>query len=259
MPCENYNKLRRLLLVFEDPKFPSVGPQLRLMRLLGLWQPLSSRFAMLKKIIFYLVIGLIFSQYLKSLIKFDYASLKLILQYAPFHVGIIKAGFLKKDHKIWEDLVNYTSGLERSQLSESDPKIYKIINQHINWNRIVTYFFWTLAIVTNIVLFEAPYFNGYIMLQNETQNFVTFDVYTPFSGDQPFSYFANLTIQAFMGIIISAYTVSWDMLVVSLMIFFTCQLRVARYNCANLIDRENHEESHKNLVDFHQHYINLVR
>lgn len=237
-----------ILKFLEDPEYPSIGPHLKLLGLTGLWHPnrksLTGRF---KQFLFYIIITFFFSQYLRSFIKFDTDSLKLILQYAPFHMGILKSCLFQKDYKKWELLFSYMSSVERSQLAKKDPKHYKIIHTYITRNRKVSYFFWTLAFFANFSIFSEPY----------QKNTIMFDGYTPFHHEPP-GYYISMSIQTVLGNIVSAYVVGWDTLVVSIMIFFAGQLKITCLYCRTMIDTLNLNKSHRNIAECHRFHTTLV-
>lgn len=248
MSDENVSKLRKILKFFEDPEYLPLAPNLNgLMGLSGLWHPNRSIGTIIKHVLFCITVGLFLSQYIKGIIKFDYASLKIILQFAPFHLGVLKACHFHKNYKFWKDFITYTGTLEQKQLSEED--VNKLVNNYINQNRYVTYFYWSMSFCTTVSMFSELY-------QHPAEdNFALFDFYTPFR-DQHYAYIA---LQITFGYIASAYVVGWDTLIVSIMIFFSGQLKIAKYYFKNVIDIDNKEISHKNIVEFHQYYVTLIK
>ncbi|XP_022834239.1 odorant receptor 49b-like, partial [Spodoptera litura] len=247
-----------VLKFLEDPEYPSVGPHLKLLGFTGLWHPnrqtLIGRF---KQILFYVTITFFFSQYIKCFIKFNADSLKLILQYAPFHMGIVKSCFFQKDYKNWELVIDYMSSVERKQLAKNDKKHDDIIHEYIKRNRKVSYFFWALAFFSNFSIFTEPYQKNQINENGTSIYLKIFDGYTPFDNEPPGYYFSML-IQTVLGHIVSAYVVGWDTLVVSIMIFFTGQLKITCMYCRLAIDALNSTRSHENIAKCHRFYTTLV-
>ncbi|KAL0840679.1 hypothetical protein ABMA28_015875 [Loxostege sticticalis] len=242
----------------EDPRYPSVGPHLRLLGLTGLWHPnLKSRITRFKQYLFFVTIAFFLSQYVKCLIKFDPIYLKLVLQYAPFHLGIVKSCFFQKDHKKWESLIDYISAVEREEISDGKRQSNEIISEYIKRGRKVTYFFWGLAVVSNISIFTEPYQKNQINVNGTSVYLCVFDGYTPF-GEVPPGYYASMFIQTVLGHIVSAYVVGWDTLVCTIMIFFAGQLKISRLNCTNVIDTGNADINHKNIVKCHNFHTTLV-
>lgn len=82
-----------------------------------------------------------------------------------------------------------------------------------------------------------------------------FDVYAPFIK-QPYTYGV---LQHMMTSIIGCSIVGWDTLVVAVLIFFNGQLKIAKHCGSKVVDSKNSEISHKNIADFHQHYITLAK
>lgn len=252
------SSILKFLKFLEDPQYPSIAPHLKLLGLTGLWHPnLNSVTGRFKQILFYVTITFFFSQYVKCFIKFNSDSLKLILQYAPFHLGILKSCFFQKDYKKWQLLIEYISSVERSQLAKSDPKRDEIIHGYIKRNRKVSYFFWALAFFSNFSIFSEPYQKNQINVNGTSIYLNIFDGYTPFSNEPP-GYYFSMAIQTVLGHIVSAYVVGWDTLVVSMMIFFAGQLRITCYYCRTMIDATNLNKSHLNIVECHRFHTTLV-
>lgn len=247
--------LSNVLSFLEDPRYPSVGPHLFLLGFIGLWQSKQSKF---KQYLFYITISFFLSQYLKCVIKFHHGDLKLILQYAPFHLGIIKACFFQKDYKKWEQIIDYISSVEREEIENGDKKKMEIINEYLKRSRRVTYFFWGLAFFSNFTIFSEPYQKNQTNINGTTEYLKIFDGYTPFSEEPP-GYYFSMFIQTVLGHIVSAYVVGWDTLVITIMIFLSGQLRIMRLNCANIVDVGNIEESHNNILKCHRFHVTLVK
>lgn len=256
MTAKLSNWIKKILNVLEDPKYPSVGPHLRFLGLAGLWHPIKTPLTNLKLVLFYITITFFFSQYVKCLISFNPDSLQLILKHAPFHMGIVKACFFYKDYKSWEKLIEYTSDVEHSQLAKNEDPVNNIIKSYILRNRIVSYFFWALAFLSNITIFSEPYQQN-IIIENGTSTYLyIFDGYTPFSKEPP-GYYASMFIQTVLGYTVSIYVICWDNLVVSLMIFFAGQLKIVRYYCVHVI--KDNTDSHQNIAELHSFFITIIK
>lgn len=251
--------ISNVLGFLEDPRYPSVGPHLRLLGLIGLWHPnINSKITRFKQYLFFITIAFFFSQYIKCIIKFEPSYLKLILQYAPFHLGIVKSCFFQKDHKKWESLIDYISALERKEIAVGKKYSNAIITEYINRGRKVTYFFWGLAFFSNISIFTEPYQKNQINQNGTSVYLKIFDGYTPF-GEVPPGYYASMLTQTFLGHIVSAYVVGWDTLVCTIMIFFAGQLKISRLNCVNVADIKNERITHYNIVICHRNHTTLVK
>ncbi|XP_047020273.1 odorant receptor 49b-like isoform X1 [Helicoverpa zea] len=250
--------IMQIFKFLEDPAYPSVGPHLKLLGFTGLWHPnrhtLVGRF---KHILFYITISFFFSQYIKCFINFNASSLKLILQYAPFHMGIVKSCFFQKDYKTWQQVIDYMSSVELAQLSKSNKEQYKIIYDYIKRNRKVSYFFWALAFFSNFSIFTEPYQKNQINVNGTSIYLNIFDGYTPFQKEPP-GYYISMLIQTVLGHIVSAYVVGWDTLVVSIMIFFAGQLKITCLRCKMMIDVTNPMKSHLKIAECHRFHTTLV-
>ncbi|CAD0198489.1 unnamed protein product [Chrysodeixis includens] len=250
--------IRNFLSFLEDPDYPSVGPHLKLLRCTGLWQSsVKSTLNRFKQFLFYVTIIFFFSQYIKSCIHLNPDSLKLILQYAPFHMGIIKSCFFQKDFKNWKRLIEYMSAVELKQLGAGYKNCDQVINEYIIRNRKVSYFFWALAFFSNFSIFSEPYQKNQVNVNGTSVYLNIFDGYTPFSKEPP-GYYISMSIQTVLGHIVSAYVVSWDTLVVSIMIFFAGQLKITRIYCINMIEANNSTKSHHNIAECHEFHSALV-
>lgn len=254
----NKLSIRYVFSFLEDPEYPSVGPHLKLLRATGLWHSsVKSFLSVFKKFLFYFTISFFFSQYIKCFIHLNPEPLKLILQYAPFHMGILKSCFFQKDFKNWKRLIEYMSTVERKQLEGEKKDCETVINDYINRNRKVSYFFWALAFFSNFSIFSEPYQKNQVNVNGTSVYLNIFDGYTPFSKEPP-GYYASMCIQTFLGHIVSAYVVSWDTLVVSIMIFFAGQLKITRIYCMRMIEPKNPTKSHHNIAKCHEFHTALV-
>nr|CUQ99415.1 Olfactory receptor 35 [Manduca sexta] len=250
--------IEKILSFLEDPRYPSVGPHIRLLSLTGLWHPdLKSPKSRFKIIIFLVTVAFFLSQYVKCIIKFNTDDLKLILQYAPSHMGIIKTCLFQKDYKIWEELIDFISSVELKQISRKDENLDKVMKAYIRRNRRVSYFFWALAFFSNFSIFTEPYQKNNFNVNGTSTYLYIFDGYTPFSRE-PNGYYFSMCIQTMLGHIVSAYVIAWDTLVVSIMIFFAGQLKITRLYCTRMITANN-EESHRNIAECHRFHTSLVK
>ncbi|CAB3243624.1 unnamed protein product [Arctia plantaginis] len=251
--------LQHFLKFLENPSYPSVGPHLKLLGLVGLWRsdPTAS-VSRFKQFLFYFTITFFFSQYIKCLIKFNAESLKLILQYAPFHMGIVKSCFFQKNFSRWQNLIDYMSLIERSQLKKEDKNQSDMIESYIKRNRRISYFFWALAFFSNFSIFTEPYQKNQINMNGTSVYLYIFDGYTPFRKEPP-GYYMSMLIQTVLGHVVSAYVVGWDTLVVSIMIFFAGQLKISRLHCSQTIDASSPEKSHENIANCHRFHVNLIK
>nr|AZB49440.1 olfactory receptor 26 [Heortia vitessoides] len=243
----------------EDPRYPSVGPHLRLLGLTGLWHPDDhSKVTKFKRFLFYVTITFFFSQYVKCLINFNAKSLMLILQYAPFHMGIVKTCFFQKDYEKWEKFISYMSSIERKQKASGDKTINSILDEYITRGRRVSYFFWALAFFSNFSIFTEPYQKNQVNENGSGVYLKIFDGYIPYSNEPP-GYYVSMVIQTFLGHIVSAYVVGWDTLVCTVMIFFAGQQKISKLCCSRMKVYDNPEQTHRNIVNCHHFHITLVQ
>ncbi|XP_059061370.1 odorant receptor Or2-like [Achroia grisella] len=247
-----------LLKFLEDPRYPSVGPHLRFLGLIGLWRPKNSNFKRFKQFHFYVTILFFCSQYVKCLISMNSDSVMLILKYAPFHLGIAKSCYFRKDCKEWEKFIDFMSSIERKQLAKKDEEYEVILKEYIKRSRRVTYFFWGLAFFSNFSIFSEPYQYNQIVENGTSIYQHIFDGYTPFSWEPP-GYYASMAIETVLGLTVSAYVITWDTLVVTMMIFFAGQLKITRLKCVQTIDLSSRSKSHENIVKCHIFYKDLIK
>lgn len=252
-----FPKINQLLQLLEDPEHPCLGPILRMQSFVGLWHPdLKPLKPRLKLIFFYIIIAFFFSQYIKCAIHFNPESIKLILQYAPFHIGVVKACLFQKDYKSWEELVQFISSVERKHTIEKDAELDRITKDYIRWSRRVTYFFVLLAFFSNITIFAEPYQKNQVT-DNGTTYLYLFDGYTSFQREPP-AYYYSMFIQTVFGYMVSMYVVVWDMTTVTIMIFFVGQLRICSLFCSRVIDVQNAANSQINIAKCHEFHTMLV-
>nr|WCC57362.1 odorant receptor 27 [Papilio dardanus] len=241
-----------------NSKHPSLRPHLYLLGLTGIWHPeqktLASRF---KTLIFYIIVSFFASQYIKYIFDLKKESLELILQYAPFHLGIVKACFFKKQYETWALLINYLSKVENKQIVEEEKNILKIMKNYIRCNRRVTYFFWALAFFSNFSIFSEPYIKNKV-IENGTSIYLNiFDGFIPFSREPP-GYYVSMAIQTILGHIVSAYVIGWDTMVASIMIFFAGQLNISGMYATEVV-KPDAVETHRNIANCHKFHIELVK
>ncbi|XP_014357315.2 odorant receptor 49b-like [Papilio machaon] len=241
-----------------NSEHPSLGPHLYLLGLTGIWQPdQKTHVTRLKMFIFYVIVVFFSSQYIKCIFDLKKESLQLILQYAPFHLGIVKACFFRKECETWDLLINYLSQVERKQIEEQEPKMIKIMQNYIRCNRRVTYFFWALAFFSNFSIFSEPYVKNRI-IENGTSIYLhIFDGFIPFSSEPP-GYYVSMAIQTILGHVVSAYVIGWDTMVASIMIFFAGQLKIARMYATEVV-KPDALETHRNIANCHKFHVELVK
>ncbi|XP_047986312.1 odorant receptor 49b-like [Leguminivora glycinivorella] len=251
--------LQNMLRCLEDPENPSAGPYLRFINLTGNWHPnMELKFTRFKQLVFYIVMTLFFSHYLKCVIGLNLDDLLFILQTAPFHMGTPKSIFFRKYHHLWQKMIDYMSRTELKQLSDEDEEVINVMNEYIRRSRRVLYPFWLMAICCNISLFTEPY-QKHQIVENGTDIYVPlFHFYLPFNQDVPPGYYYSMFIQTIIGNIMSSYVISWDSLVISTFIFFAGQLKISRVYCTRIIDPESKERSHENIVACHRFHTSLI-
>nr|QLI62096.1 odorant receptor 53 [Streltzoviella insularis] len=248
-----------LLNFLEIPNHPCIGPHLKLLGLTGLWHPnKNSPVTKFKRILFYVTVTFFCSQYIKCLFNIDVISLALILQYAPFHMGIVKSCYFQRHYKKWERLIIYMSSVECAQLADRRTDLIPIMNGYIKKSRRVTYFFWALAFFSNFAIFSEPYQKNHVMENSTAVYTKIFDGIAPFNQEKPPGYYVSMVLQTIFGHIVSAYVVAWDTLIVSIMVFFSGQLKVSRWYFVQVIDVNSIEKSHQNIVKCHHFYTTLV-
>ncbi|CAF4755746.1 unnamed protein product [Pieris macdunnoughi] len=243
-----------MLKLLEDPKYPLLGPHLRLLKFTGLWHPALDRVARLKLLLFCVTTSFFCSQYVKCVLFLNVDSIKLILQYIPFHIGIVKACFFKKHYANWSRLIESISEIERHQMLQKDITIH--IKNYIHRSRRVTFFFWALAFFSNFSIFTEPYRKNHV--GNGTDSYLyLFDGYTPFDRVPP-GYYCSMFVQTVLGHVVSAYVVGWDTCVVSIMIFFAGQLKILRIYNMKIFCYKNNVTSFKNIANCHGFYMKLI-
>ncbi|CAH2075019.1 unnamed protein product, partial [Iphiclides podalirius] len=240
----------------ESPHNPSLGPHLWLLGSTGLWHPNISKAVRFKLFLFYVTVLFFFTQYLKCANDFQAESLQLILQYAPFHMGIVKSCFFQKQYKTWASLVDYLSSVELEQLEVKENRVIGIMKDYIARNRRITYFFWALAFFSNFSIFSEPYRKNHAVENGTSVYLNIFNGFTPFSGEPP-GYYGAMAVQTVLGHIVSAYVVGWDTMVVSIMIFFAGQLKITRLYCMGVVQPKNSDDSHRSIAKCHKFYIQL--
>nr|WCC57547.1 odorant receptor 27 [Papilio memnon] len=241
-----------------NSKHPSLGPHLYLLGLTGIWQPdEKTQLTRLKMFIFYIIVAFFSSQYMKCIFHLNIESIQLILQYAPFHLGIVKACFFRKESETWSLLINYLSQVECKQIEGNEKKMIKIMENYIRRNRRVTYFFWALAFFSNFSIFSEPYAKNRI-IKNGTSTYLNiFDGFVPF-GREPPGYYISMAIQTVLGHIVSAYVIGWDTMVASIMIFFAGQLKISRLHATEVV-KSDVVETRRNIAYCHKFHVELVK
>ncbi|XP_063621018.1 odorant receptor 49b-like [Cydia splendana] len=241
--------LQNMLKCLEDPEHPSLGPFLRYINLTGNWHPnmelKSTRF---KQVVFYITMTFFFTQYLKCVIGLSLSALLFILKTLPFHMGTPKSIYFRKDHHLWQKLIDYMSRTELRQLSDEDEEVIDVMDEYIRKGRRVIYLFWVMVICCNISLFTEPY----------TKKQPLFHFYLPFNQEVPPGYYYSMVLQTILGNIMSSYVISWDSLVMPMFIFFAGQLKISRVYCTKVIDPESKERTHQNIIKCHRFHMTLI-
>ncbi|XP_063531924.1 odorant receptor 49b-like [Cydia strobilella] len=252
--------LQNMLKCLEDPEHPSMGPFLRFINLTGNWHPnMELKSTQFKQLVFYITMTFFFSQYLKCVIGLSLSALLFILKTLPFHMGTPKSIYFRKDHHLWQKLIDYISRTERRQLSDEDEEVIDVMDEYIRKSRRVIYLFWLMAICCNISLFTEPYQKNQVV-ENGTDTYVpVFHFYVPFNQEVPPGYYYSMVLQTIVGNIMSSYVISWDSLVMPTLIFFAGQLKISRVYCTKAIDPESKERSHQNIIECHRFHTTLIK
>nr|QEE82738.1 odorant receptor 20 [Conogethes pinicolalis] len=247
--------ISKLLNLIEDPRYPCLGPHIWMLNLGCLWNSKINKF---KKFTLYFAICFFISQYVKCVIKHKPSGLKLILRHTSFHLGIVKACFFLKNYKKWENLIDYISTIERNQIAEGNIDKMRIITEYIKRDRRITYFFWALGFIAILGIFTEPYLLNEKAINGTAGVYVNvIDGYIPY-GVEPPGYYIAMFIQTVLGFIVSAVVLGWDTLVCAIMICLCGQLKIMRWNCANMIDVNDTEKSRSNIAECHRKHVTLV-
>ncbi|XP_061727241.1 odorant receptor Or2-like isoform X3 [Cydia pomonella] len=150
--------LNKYVARLEDPNHPLLGPTLWGLQRWGMWQPNSGPRRIIYNLIHVAAILFVVTQYVE--LWFIKADLELALRNLSVtmlsSICIVKASTFVVWQTYWQDVVQFVSTLERSQLEKKDKTTCTIIERYTKYSRNVTCFYWGLVVATGLMVIFAP-------------------------------------------------------------------------------------------------------
>lgn len=250
--------IKKILNRLNDPKNPSLGPNIIYLKFFGLWftdRPFE------KTVLFYIfyIYGIIYlsSLFFNLVWKREYLIFVTLLHHSALTVGILKMHLFKNQHKKWEYVIKTMAEFEYD-ITENDETYKQILIKYQRYSRLITYVFLTFGYLCFMIFFVSYWIIDVICYQESRPIIKVFDVYLPFDDTSTFGRYASATFQTIFAVVALVYVIGWDTMVMSSMMFFSGQFKALKVRCAHALDSKNDEVCLWKLYKCHQTYVNLL-
>ncbi|XP_041982926.1 odorant receptor Or2-like [Aricia agestis] len=240
-------KMLELTKSLEDAKYPLLGPNIRGLFWCGLWQ-FSNKFHKSAYIVIHFIsVVFVISLYIEFYVMREDTMTILFNISIPLLslVSISKTLFLIWNKSYWKKLVTNISEEEIKEIESNDNKIIKIINDYTMYSRVLTYGYWLIVFLTNMITILAPFLK-YItashyraMVQNGTEPYPQIMLsYFPFDNSRMPGYLVGIIIHIIMSSQGAAEICFYDSTAVSIMSFLKGYLMILKVKCERIFGEE---------------------
>nr|AFC91735.2 putative odorant receptor OR27 [Cydia pomonella] len=264
--------LNKYVARLEDPNHPLLGPTLWGLQRWGMWQPNSGSRRIIYNLIHVAAILFVVTQYVE--LWFIKADLELALRNLSVtmlsSICIVKASTFVVWQTYWQDVVQFVSTLERSQLEKKDKTTCTIIERYTKYSRNVTCFYWGLVVATGLMVIFAPL--GVFLSSSELRELMLngtipfpemVSSWVPFDKTRGFGYWFQIVEHSAICFYGSGIVASYDVNTVALMSFFCGQLEILVANSKKLFSEDgklvSYSEAMERIKQCHKHHLSLIK
>lgn len=262
-------KVIKFTKTLEDPKNPLLGPTMKGLYLFGLWPTGNRLRVMFFNSIHIFTVFFIFSEILDLyMVRND--TNKVLNNMSVSVLSVIcfaKSYSCNIRHKLWKKLTESISEEEKLQMNKQDPVIMKYIHGYTKYTRIITYGFWVLVFVTNLLLILTPFIK-YATSQSYREE-IELGIeplpqilcsWFPFDNTRMPGYIVCLFVHITMGTEGSGVLAAYDMTAVAIMSYLKGHLTILRDKCENLFTEiSSPQEVLDRIKECHRHHTVLVQ
>lgn len=264
-----FKKVASLAQALEDPKNPLLGPTLKGLYLFGLWQT-GSKFRTISFNTFHFTAVLfVVSQFVdvhsvrhdvnKVLNNMSLTVLSLICVTKCYSYVLWQSS--------WRELLKEVSQEELRQMKKHDKITMQIMKKYIKYTRVITYLFWTMVFVTNLLLILSPLLKylSSATYREEVKNGLEplpqiLCSWFPIDTTKMPGYLVSVIVHVIMGSQGSGVLAVYDMNAVAIMSYLKGQMVILKEHCKAIF---HGNISQGNVLDCikecHRHHSILIK
>lgn len=256
-------KVISLTKSLEDPKNPLLGPTIKCLYFFGLWQTGSKFRKYIYNIFHFTTFLFVISQFVD--IYLSRHDLNKVLNNMSLSVlsiiCVAKCCAYIFWQKEWQILIKDISREELLQIGKLDKTTDKIIKKYIEYTRMITYLFWILVFVTNLLLIISPFlrymssqvYRDDIKIGKEPVPQIMYSWF-PFDNESMPGYIGAIILHVIMGSQGSGVLAVYDMNAVAIMSYLKGQMNILREKCEAIFEGENTELALERIKECHRHH-----
>lgn len=260
-----YKQFEKILNKFNYSNRSYFSPVIDIALFFGFWVPGRS----LKSTVAFGIICIFTHTYfvgilLRLIYEFDINRLMNFIQNVPFYLCVLKISTFTYQHKYWEKIFNALTHIEIESTTEKNASHVTIVEIYKNYCHCFTVIFCVFYICL-LVIYNANFWITYLIIPLlEPPEFrepfkCLFCSWVPFDENTVCGRYISGFLQTFFGIFAVLYSMIWDLIIVSIMIFIIGQLKALRMRCVHALNTNNEEEILKNLIKCFKLHILIIR
>ncbi|CAH2095497.1 unnamed protein product [Euphydryas editha] len=238
--------VKKIISIFkrlDDPKYPLLGPNIRGLYWFGLWQCGNKYRDSVFKFLHFCSLLFVVSEFvelyfmrndlMKVLFNISVTALSL--------VSISKTMFFISYLSQWKNLVENISREEISALKDKEPRVIDLMRRYRRYSRIITYLFWSVILLTNVVTILSPFLKYLTtstyreMIKNGTEPYPQIlSSWFPFDKTKIPGYLAAVAVHVTMTTQGAGVVAVYDTNAVAIMSFLKGQMQILRYKCQQI-------------------------
>ncbi|CAG4959517.1 unnamed protein product [Colias eurytheme] len=239
------NKILNITKGLESTKHPLLGPNLRGLYLFGLWQKGNKIRNFFFNIFHAMSFIFVLTQFY-ALYQMKDDIMQVILNFSLTAVSLVS---ISKNFRTifyqtkWNQLFDNIANEERKEIAKGDKTVLKYMRDYTVYSRIVTYLYWSTAIVTYFVLLVSPFFKYAAepvyreLVSNGTEPYPQILCsWFPFDNTVMPGYIYGIICHVIVTTQGAGVIAVFDMNAVTIMTFLKGQVQILGYKCENIFD-----------------------
>lgn len=251
----------------EDPKHPLMGPTIKGLYLFGLWQTGTKFHTITYNCVHFLTFIFVISQIVD--LYYVRHDLNLVLNNMSLTVlsviCVTKRFSFVSYQKEWRELIKQISEVELKHTEEQDENTIELIKKYTNYTRIVTYLFWILVFVTNLLLIVSPFlkclsksYRKDVISGKEPLPQILFSWF-PFENKKMPGYLGGILVHVIMACQGSGVIAVFDTSAVAVMSYLKGQTIILREKCRRIFEGKSSRDVLDRIKECHQLHNVLVK
>nr|ARO70512.1 Odorant Receptor 32-2 [Dendrolimus punctatus] len=252
----------------EDPKNPLLGPTIKGLYFFGLWQTGSEMRKLIYNIFHFTTFLFVISEFVD--IYLSRHDLNKVLNNMSLSVlsiiCVAKCCSYVFWQKEWRKLANEISKEELLQMKKFDPTVEKLMKKYTKYTRMITYMFWMLVFITNLLLILSPFlrymssesYRDDIDKGNEPIPQIMYSWF-PFDSEKMPGYIGAVILHIVMGSQGSGVLAVYDMNAVAIMSYLKGQMTILREKCEVIFEGGEVKVVLDRIKECHRHHNVLVK